>query len=108
MEQCLAIQVHTCHVMPLLMDENIFYRLAKFMYSRTYSPFKLAEHSATLPILYGYWHPSKYVCIMIHCKFFPILGYLGQQVPAVGDEIMCHRKLLHIEKQCPTVSHTQR
>ena len=39
MEQCLAIQVHTRHIMPLLMDENIFYRLAKFIYSRTYNPF---------------------------------------------------------------------
>ena len=38
MEQCLAIQVLTRHVMPLLMDENIFYRLAKFIYSRTYNP----------------------------------------------------------------------
>ena len=41
------------HVMPLLMDENIFYRLAKFMYSRTYNPFKLSEHDATVPMLYG-------------------------------------------------------
>ena len=85
--------------MPLVMDENIFYRLAKFMYNRTYNPFKLAEHYATLPMLYGYWHPYKYLCTMIHRKFFPILGYLGQQVPAVDDEIMCHPKLLHIEKQ---------
>ena len=99
MEQCLAIQVHTRHVMPLLMDENIFYRLAKFKYSRTYNPFKLAEHYATLPMLYGCWHPYKYVCTMIHRKFFPILGYLGQQMPAVDEEIMCHPKLLHIEKQ---------
>ena len=36
---------------------------------------------------------------MIDRKFFPILGYLGQQVPAVDEEIMCHPKLLHIEKQ---------
>ena len=36
---------------------------------------------------------------MIHGKFFPILGYLGQRVPAVDDEIMCHPKLLHVEKQ---------
>ena len=100
MEQCLAIQVHTRHVMPLLMDENIFYRLAKFIYSGTYNPFKLSEHYATLPMLYGCWHPYKYVCTMIHRKFFPILGYLGQQVPAVDEEIMCHPKLLHIEKQC--------
>ena len=90
MESCLAIQVHTRHVMPLLMDENVFYRLASFTYTRTYNPFKLAEHYATLLMLYGCWHPYKYVCTMIHRKFFPILGYLGQQVPAV---------LLHIEKQ---------
>ena len=96
MEQCLAIQAHTRHAMPLLMDGNIF---AKFMYSRTYNPFKLAENYATLRMLYGCWHPYKYVCTMIHRKFFPILGYLGQQVPALDDEIMCHPKLLHIEKQ---------
>ena len=35
---------------------------------------------------------------MIHRKFFPILGYLGHQMPAVDEEIMCHPKLLHIEK----------
>ena len=99
MEQCLAIQVHTRDVMPLLMDENIFYRLAKSIYSRTYNPFKLSEHYATLPMPYGCWHPYKYVCTMIHRKFFPILGYLGQQMPAVDEEIMCHPKLLHIEKQ---------
>ena len=56
MEQCLAIQVHTRHVMPLLMDENIFYRLAKFIYSRTYNPFDLSEHYATHPMRYGCWH----------------------------------------------------
>ena len=77
MEQCLAIEVHTRHVMPLLMDDNIFYRVAKFVCNRTYNPFKLAEHYATLPMLYGYWHLYKYVCTMIHRKFFPILGYLG-------------------------------
>ena len=99
MEQCLAIQVHTRHVMPLLMDDNTFYRFAKFMYSRTYNLLELAEHYATLPMLYGCWHPCKYVCTMIHRKFFPILGYLGQQMPAVDEEITCHPKLLHIEKQ---------
>ena len=98
-EQCLAIQVHKRHVMPLLMDENIFYRLAKFMYSRTYNPFKLSEHYPTLPMLYDCWHPYKYVCAMIHRKFFPILGYRGQQMPTVDEEIMCHSKLLHMEKQ---------
>ena len=98
MEQCLAIQVHTRHVMPLLMDENIFYNFAKFTYSHTYNPFKLSEQYATLPMLYGCWHPYKYVCTMIHCKFFPTLGYLGQQMPAVDEEIMYHPKLLHIEK----------
>ena len=41
----------------------------------------------------------KYVCTMIHRKFFPILGYLGQRTPLVYEEIMCHPKLLYIEKQ---------
>ena len=50
-------------------------------------------------MLYGSWHPYKYVCTMIHRKFFPILGYFWQQMPAVDEEIMCHPKLLHNEKQ---------
>ena len=52
MERCLALQVHTSHVMPILMDDNILCRLAKFVYSRTYNPFKLAEHYAIVPMLY--------------------------------------------------------
>ena len=36
---------------------------------------------------------------MIPGKFFPVLCYLGQQMPAVDEEIMCHPKVLHIEKQ---------
>ena len=81
------------------MDENIFYRRANFIRSRTYNPFKLSEPYATLPMLYGCWHPYKYVCTMMHRKFLPILGYLGLQMPALGEEILCHPKLLHIEKQ---------
>ena len=50
-------------------------------------------------MLYGRWHPFKYVCTIIHRKFFPILGYLGQQFPTVDQEILCHQKVLHIEKQ---------
>ena len=47
------MQVHTHQVMTLLMDANIFHRLAKFLYNRTYTSFKLAEHYATVPMLYG-------------------------------------------------------
>ena len=104
-------EVRWSNRLTLLMDEKIFHRLAKFMYSRTYNPFKLAEHYATVPMLYGCWHPYKYVCTMMHRKLFPILGCLGRQSPIVEDEIMCHPKLLHIEKQfcalmlaTPTVS----
>ena len=99
MEQCLAIHVQTPHVMPLLMDQKIFYRLARFIYSRTYNPFNLSEHYATLPLLYGCCRPYKYVCTMIHHKVFPLLGYIGQQVPALDGKIMCQLKLLHIQKQ---------
>ena len=99
MERCMAMQVHTCRVMPLLVDENILYKLAKFLYTRTYNLFKVFEHYATVPMLYGCWHPYKYVCTMLHRKFFAILGYLGQQFPIVDEAIMCHPKLVHIEKQ---------
>ena len=98
MEWCQAMQVHTRQVLPLLMHENVFYKLAKFMYSRTYNQFKLAEHCATAPMLYGCWHLYENVCTMLHRKFFPILRVLGQPFPTADEEIMCPPKLLHIEK----------
>ena len=69
------------------------------MDSRTYNAFKLSEHYATLPMLYGCWHPYEYVCTRMHREFFPILDYFGQQMPMVAENIMCQQKLLHIEKQ---------
>ena len=100
------MQVHTCHVMPLLMDETMCFGLAEFMHFWSCNPFKLAEHHATFPMPYGWWHPCKYVCTMIHRKCFPFLGSLGRQFPTVDEEIMCHPKLLHIEKQicAPTLA----
>ena len=53
MEPCLGMHVHTRHVIPLLMDENILHRIAKFIYSRTYNPFELAQHWAAIRMLYG-------------------------------------------------------
>ena len=59
MEHCLAVQVHTRHVMHLALHENVICTLAKFLYSWTCNPFKLAQHYATVPMLYGKPPPGK-------------------------------------------------
>ena len=58
MGQCLVMQIHTCHVMPLMMDENIFYRLANLVYSRIYSLLRTDIVVSNCSDVHGFKHTS--------------------------------------------------
>ena len=66
------IQAHTGHVMPVLVDENIYYRFLKWMYSASYSHLAIREHFGPKVLIYGVWHAYKNLCLHPHKVFYLI------------------------------------
>ena len=84
--------------MPLIVDENIHYRILKFIHSHASKSWDVALWLRGLPVLYGVWHPYKYCLLAVYRVFFPIFALLETTSPCVDKEINGLRKVLHIEK----------
>ena len=97
-------QVESEHVLPLLVDENIHYRLVKLMYGKTYSQWDVASWLKKIPLLYGIWHPYKHTLLVLYRAFLPILAQLEScGEPVVGRAFRSHRKVLYLEKLFATL-----
>ena len=92
------VQDQTRSVMPVLMDENIHYRLLKWMYSVSYAHLAVRETMGQLVLVYGVWHAYKNVCLHIHRAFFPVWVYLERGVLKKGEAITSSQKLAYIER----------
>ena len=84
--------------MPLLVDENIHYRLLKLMHGTASATYDVRLWMCSLPVLYGVWHPYKYCVLAVYRAFFPIFALLETTSPEVGRIVNGRRKVLHIEK----------
>ena len=84
--------------MPLVVDENIHYRMLKFMHAQSSAAYDVRLWLRDLPVLYGVWHPYKYCVLAVYRTFFPIFALLETTSPLIGKEIGGTRKVLHIEK----------
>lgn len=73
--------------MPVLLDENICYRLWKMAYSRLTQEWDVAAYLRDMPLLYGVWHPYKHVMETIHRKFLPLFAYLQHGPLVAGDTV---------------------
>ena len=93
-----GIQRHTRRCMPLLVDENIFYRVFKLMHGISTSGWDVRQWLCSLPLLYGVWHPYKYCVLAVYRAFFPIFAILETTCTEVGRVVNGKRKVLHIEK----------
>ena len=93
-----GIQRHTRRSTPLLVDENIHYRLLKLMHGCSTTMYDFRMWMASFPVLYGVWHPYKYCLSAIYRVFFPIFAILETTSPEVGNQLNGRRKVLHIEK----------
>ena len=85
---------------PLLVDENIHYRLMKLMYGSSCSAYDFGQWMCSLPVIYGIWHPYKYCLTAVYRMFFPIFAQLETTAPEEGKLLCGKRKVLHIEKMC--------
>ena len=55
--------------LPLLVDENIAYRIQKLCYAEPMQRWDVRGALQQLPVLYGVWHPYKYVLTLVHRRF---------------------------------------
>ena len=60
----------------MLVDENIYYRVAKWMYGSTYQTLAILENLSNIPLLYGMWHAYTFTCLHVHCMFFSVFTFL--------------------------------
>ena len=93
-----SVYAHTCHVVPVLADEKVHYRMLRFMYSRTFSAFHIRESLPGMVFVYGVWHPYKFLCHHIHRQFFGVFTHLDFGLLNVGDSVACYQKLAFIER----------
>ena len=93
------LQERTRVPLPLLLDENIHYRVLRLMHSVSHKEVDVAEWLSRLPLLYGIWHPYKHAVGVVYRAFLPVIGLLeGSGHPAVGDKVVPGRKVLYMEK----------
>ena len=97
-EEIRAVQRHTGNQLPMLVDENIFYRLLKFMHGTSTREFDCRLWMSSLPLLYGVWHPYKYCLLSVYRAFFPLFALLETTDIAEDRVINGKRRILHIEK----------
>lgn len=75
-----------CRVAPLLVDENIHYRVFKLAWSTPFQKWDVPRFLQTTPPLYGIWHAYKYCVLQVafhSCLWYALRGTLleGDQVP---------------------------
>ena len=98
LELVMDVRQHTQQVLPMLVDENIYYRVAKWMYSSTYQTVAIQEKMVNIPLMYGVWHAYKFTCLHVHRMFFSIFTFLDRGVLEDGEQMHCVQKLAYIER----------
>ena len=88
---------HTSCILPLLVDENIYYRICKIVYGQSYARWNLGTLLGRLPPLYAIWHPYKYAATRCYSAFFPRMYIVHGKLPA-GHEIPTACKPIFMER----------
>ena len=97
------VAAHTRHSLPVVMDENIHYRLLKWMYSRGMAMYAVRDSLLPLVCIYGVWHAYKFVCLHIHREFFSQFVFMDQGFLQDGDSVACAQRLPFIERSIATL-----
>ena len=84
-----VVQRHTRKNLPLLVDENIYYRVFKLMHGISTAGFDVAQWLCSVPLIYGVWHPYKYCLLAVYRAFFPIFVLLETTCSDPGKLVSC-------------------
>ena len=93
----------TNRVLPLLVDENIHYRILKLLYGARNQRWNMHAYLRYVPVVYGVWHAYKFVVTHTFRVFWPILTYLRKGLLRPGSTILSYPKLIVIEKTIAAV-----
>ena len=63
----------TNRVLPLLVDENIHYRILKLLYGAKNQRWNMRAYLRYVPVVYGVWRAYKFVVTHTFRVFWPIL-----------------------------------
>jgi hypothetical protein len=99
MDMLRRLQARSCQTMPLLVDENIHYRLLRMMHAEGTQDYDVRDWLSRIPLLFGIWHGYKHTLMVLYRAFFPLFALLeciGE--PVVGQVPRCERKVLYLEK----------
>ena len=88
----------TNRVLALLVDENIHYRILKFLYEAKNQRWNMRAYLGYIPVVYGVWHAYKLVGTQTVRVFWPILTNLQKGLLPPGSTILSYRILLVMEK----------
>ena len=84
--------------LPVLVDENIWWRIQKWMYGENYHKLSVQAGLKNFSFMYGVWHPYKFACMHLYRKFFDCFVYLERGSLPPGSQVVTHPKLAYVEK----------
>ena len=99
------VQQHTQHRLPLLVDENIHYRVLKLVYSISYARYNVPLFITRTPVVYGTWHPYKYCVTLCYRRFFPLFTYFSYGSLNLGTAVPNFPKLIYMERMILVLLH---
>ena len=88
----------TNRVLPLLVDESIYYRILKLLYDAKNQRGSMRADLRYVPVVYGVWHAYKFVVTHTFRVFWPVLTYLQKGLLRPGSTILSYPKLILMEK----------
>ena len=88
----------TNRVLPLLVDENIHYRILRFLYGAKNQRLDMRAYLRYVPVVYGVWHAYKFVVTHTFRVIWPILTNLWEGLLRPGSTILSYPKLIVMEK----------
>ena len=93
-----SLSNHRHTILPFLVDENIHKRCLKLLYSNRTQRWNWHEKLKRTPVLYGCWHPYKYLVTNVWRRFHSLFVYFCFGRLGMGKTIGSYPKLRVMER----------